>query len=169
MKKQLMLLILLAAVLFITGCSEKTQNNSTNSSQNSSANYTLVEATRLEQINASLEKGPVLVKIGADWCEDCQEMEKTLSTLASEYGDRVTIMKIDIDRSPKLATYFNYYVIPDTFVITGIKNGEYVYMQEDGNITTDRSRARILKLEEKTVFEKTLNYALKKEKTRSKK
>ena len=168
MKKPLILLILLAAVLFVAGCSEKTQNNTTNSSQNISANFTLVEATRMEQINTSLKKGPVLVKIGADWCEACQDMEKTLSVLAVEYGDKVSIMKIDIDRSPKLAAYFQYNVIPDTFVISGIKKGEYVYMQEDGNITTDRFKARILKLEDKTVFEKTLNYALKREKAKLK-
>ena len=160
MKKPLILLILLTSVLVIAGCNEKTQNNSTNSSQNSSVNITLVEATRLEQINASLEKGPVLVKIGADWCEACQDIEKMLSKLAAEYGDRVTIMKIDVDRSPKLANYFIYSVIPDTSVIAGIKNGEYVYMREDGSVFTDRSKARILGTVDKSVLEKTLNFAL---------
>jgi thioredoxin len=195
MKKSIILLILLASVLFMSGCDEKTQYNSTDSSQNISENSAVVEATqheqinsslekdssrnisgkgavveatKLEQINASLKKGPVLLKIGAEWCDACQEMEPMLAQLAAEYGDKVTVMTVDIDRSPKLADYFGINVIPDTSVIIGIKKGEYVYMREDGNVSTDRFKARILKLEDKEVFEKTLNFALKRAKTKSK-
>jgi thioredoxin 1 len=189
------LLILLASVLFMSGCDEKTQYNSTDSIQNFSENSTVVketqheqinssfkndssrnisgkgavvEATKLEQINSSLKKGPVLLKIGAKWCDACQEMEPMLAQLAAEYGDKVTVMTVDIDKSPKLADYFGINVIPDTSVIVGIKKGEYVYMREDGNVSTDRFKARILKLEDKEVFEKTLNFALKRGKIRPK-
>lgn len=169
MKKEFILLILLTAMLFVAGCTEKAlENNSTSSSQNISGKSVVVEATQLEQINASLEKGPVLVKIGAEWCDACQEIKPTLAQLAAEYGDRVTVMSIDVDRSPKLANYFGMNVIPDISVIVGIENGEYVYMMEDGNISTDRFKARILKIEDKSVYEKTLNFALQKEKNQIK-
>jgi thioredoxin 1 len=195
MKISIILLILLASVLFMSGCDEKTQYNSTDSIQNISENSAVVkatqheqinssiendssrnisgkgavvEATKLEQINSSLKKGPVLLKIGAVWCDACQEMEPMLAQLAAEYEDNVTVMTVDIDKSPKLADYFGINVIPDTSVIVGIKKGEYVYMREDGNVSTDRFKARILKLEDKEVFEKTLNFALKRGKIRSK-
>ena len=59
--------------------------------------------------------------------------------------------------------------IPDSSVIVGIENGEYVYMQEDGNVTKDRFQARILGLMDKQVFEKVLDLALlQKEKDKSK-
>jgi thioredoxin 1 len=168
MKEVFILLILLTAALFAAGCTEHSvlENNSTGN-QNSSEKSVVVEATQLEQINSSLEKGPVLVKLGAEWCDSCQEMEAILSQLAAEYGDRATVMTVDIDRSPKLANYFGYSVIPDISVIAGIKDGEYVYMREDGNVITDRFKARTLGAVDKSVLEKTLNFALKKEKTRS--
>ena len=41
-----------------------------------------------------------------------------------------------------------------------IKNGEYVYLQEDGQLTTDRLKAKILGQMEKEVYEKRINLAL---------
>lgn len=168
MKKAFIPLILLTLVLFAAGCTEKALENNSTNSQNISVKDVVVEATQLEQINASLEKGPVLVKMGAEWCESCQEMGPILDQLAAEYGNRVTVMSIDIDRSPNLSKYFGMNFIPDISVIVGIEKGEYVYMREDGNIATDRFKARILGTVDKSVLEKTLNFALKKEKTRSK-
>ena len=162
MRKAFTLLILFTALLFAAGCIENFKENSTDS-QNISEKSVVVEATQLEQINASLEKGPVLIKMGAEWCDSCKEMEPILSQLAAEYGGRVTVMSIDIDRSPQLANYFGYSVIPDTSVIAGIKNGEYVYMRMDGNVITDRFKARILGTADKSVLDKTLDFALQKQ------
>ena len=67
MKKLIILLILLASVLFTAGCTEGPQKNSTDS-QGIQEKNAVVEVTQLEQINTSLQKGPVLVKIGAEWC-----------------------------------------------------------------------------------------------------
>ncbi len=120
----------------------------------------VVEATELGQVNTSLEEGPVFLKLGAEWCRACQSMKPILDELASKYGDKATIMSININKNPQLATYFDVGYIPDSSVIVGIENGTYVYMQQDGNITTDRVRARIVGLENKEVFEKVLENAL---------
>ena len=69
-------------------------------------------------------------------------------------------MSIDIDQSPALATYFRSGYVPDSTVIVNIKDGEYVYMKPDGNVTTDRFQARIPGLMEKSVYEDVLNLAL---------
>ena len=53
---------------------KKTQANSTNSKVNLKEN-TVVEVTQLEQINNALKNGPVLLKIGAEWCGSCQKMK----------------------------------------------------------------------------------------------
>ena len=148
-------------MLFTAGCTEKTQENST-SPQIIQGKSDVIEATQLGQINESLQKGPVLLKLGAEWCGPCQEMKPTLKELAAEYGGRVTVMSVDIDQSPKLADYFEVIVVPDSFVIVGIENGEYVYMQEDGNLSKDRFKARILKLKDKELFERVLDFALQK-------
>jgi|GEM_PF-2962086 thiol:disulfide interchange protein len=62
-------------VLSITGATafsgstnyNKTQENFTNSKVSLTEN-TVVEVTQIEQINSALKKGPVLLKIGAEWC-----------------------------------------------------------------------------------------------------
>jgi thioredoxin 1 len=166
MKKSFIILILLVAVLS-AGCTGKSQENSTNSPETKNES-SVVELTHLDQINTSLQKGPVLLKIGAEWCEECQNLKPILAQIAADYKGRVTVMSMDIDNSPELADYFGIYVIPDTSVIVGLENGNYIYMQEDGSVSTDRSKAKILKIEGKEVYENVLDLALKKEKVKSK-
>jgi len=120
----------------------------------------VIETTELGQINKFLEEGPVFLKLGAEWCGACQSMKPILDELAFRYGDKATMMSININKNPQLATYFDVGYIPDSSMIVGIENGTYVYMQLDGNITTDRVRARIVGLEDKEVYEKVLENAL---------
>lgn len=157
MNKLVISLILLAAVLFTAGCTEDV-DNSTDAQE---IQLSVVEnLTDLEQINTSIQKGPVLVKVGAEWCGPCQQMKPILSDLAAEYTGKATVMSADIDQSPNLSTYFATSYIPDSFVVVGIENGEYVYMQEDGNVTTDRFQARVLGVMEKQVYEELMDRAV---------
>lgn len=95
-------------------------------------------------------------------------MKPVLERLAAEYEKNATIASIDVDQNPELAEYFRVEGIPDSCVITGIKNGTYVYMQEDGNISTDRAKARMVGFnstddannEDEKRLEKVLNFAL---------
>lgn len=123
---------------------------------------TVVQVTQLAQINNYLKKGPVFLKIGAEWCSPCQKMKPILKELATEYGGKATIVFIDTDKSPKLADYFGVDSIPDSCVIVSLKNGQYVYMKQSGKVTTDRSQARIIGLYDKEVFESVINLATKK-------
>ncbi len=155
MKKLIILLILLVTVLFTTGCTEN-PDNSTSIQEKS----VVVEITDLAQINTSVQEGPVFLKIGAEWCGPCQQLKPVLSDLAAKYGGKVTIMSADIDQSPQLAAYFGIGYIPDSFMVVGIEDGEYVYMQEDGNITKDRFQARVLGVRESQVYEELMNRAI---------
>ncbi len=157
MKQLVILLTLIIAVLFTAGCTEPTPT------QESHDNGYVVNTTELGQINTSLEEGPVFLKIGAQWCGPCQKMEPILQELANKYEGKATIMSVDIDQSPEFIKYFGVSPIPDSCVIIGTENGEYVYMQEDGNVSKDRFTARILGLRDKQEFEKVLNLALQKE------
>lgn len=164
MKKLVILLILISSVLFTTGCGEKTPKNSTNSEV--SMEKSVVAITQLEQVNTSLQKTPVFVKIGSRWCPDCRSLKPVLEKLAVEYQGKATIASIDADKNPKLAEYFEVEFIPDSFVIVGIENGTYVYMQDNGNVSTDRSQARFVGRNEtdEEMFKKVLDLALIQEK-----
>jgi thiol-disulfide isomerase/thioredoxin len=163
MKKLAISLILLSSLLFASGCAEKAQENSTNH-QNIQNKSIVVEATKLNQINTFLQKGPVLLEIGAPGCSDCQKMKKILPQVASDYGDKITVISINMSKSPKLADYFGAYFVPVSFVIIGIKNGNYTYMREDGSVSTNVSKAKIVGLRDKGVFEKILDTALSRKK-----
>jgi thiol-disulfide isomerase/thioredoxin len=159
MKKVIILLILLAAVLSTEGCTEKTQANITNADAGLKKN-TVIEVTSLEQINTSLQQGPVFLRVGSDRCSQCRKMKPILKGLAKEYGGNVTVMSVDADQSPEIAEYFDVKPIPDSSIIMCIENGTYVYMQRDRSVGTDRSEARIIGLKDKKVFEKLLDQAL---------
>lgn len=170
MKKLVLLVILVASVLFTAGCTENIPGNST-SSDIGNGKSTVVKITQLEQINTSLQKGPVFLKMGSKWCPACRSMKPILQRLAAEYEGNATIASVDVDQNPKLAEYFGVEAIPDSCVIMCIENGTYVYMQENGNVSTDRSKARIVGLNDtddtngidntdEQMFEKVLNLAL---------
>jgi thioredoxin 1 len=160
MKKLVILLILLVSVLFTAGCDEKTQKNSTNSEV--SADKDVVVITQLEQINTSIQKTPILVKIGARWCPECRSLKPILKELAAKYQGKATIASVDVDKSPELGDYFGVEIIPYSFVIVGIENGTYVYMQENGNVSTDISQARFVGRNDtdEEMFKKVLDLAL---------
>jgi len=165
MVKTLGIITLALFVLSMTGTTafsdstnyKKTPEIFTNSKVSLTKNN-VVEVSQLEQINKALEKGPVLLKIGAEWCEACQEMKPILKELASEYGRKATIMAVDVDQSPELADYFGVNSIPDFSVIVGVEKGKYVYMGHDGTLTMSRSQAKIVGLNGKEVFENVLDF-----------
>lgn len=161
MKKLVLLIILIAAVLFTAGCTENTPGNST-SFDVGKGESTVVKITQLEQINTSLPTGPVFLKMGSKWCPACRSMKPILENLSAEYEGNATIASVDVDQSPELAEYFGVEAIPDSCVIVGIENGEYVYMNEDGNVSTDRSQAKMVGLNDsdEIMFKKVLNLAL---------
>lgn len=167
MKKLVILLLLL--VLLTAGCSEKTQNNSASSEVGGNKN--VVAITQLEQINESLQKTPVFVKIGARWCPGCRSLKPILDKLAVEYQGKATIAAVDVDKSPEIAEYFGVDFIPNSFVIVGIENRTYVYVQEDGNVSTDISQARIVGRNDtdEEMFKKVLDLALLQQKTKANK
>jgi thiol-disulfide isomerase/thioredoxin len=121
----------------------------------------VVQITQLEQINKFLHKGPVFVEMKAQSCKPCQQTMPILEKLAAEYKGKATIASIDIYQSPELAKYFGGYNLPDAFVIVGTKDGKYVYINDDGNSTLDRSQARIIGLNSgnKNKFERIIDQA----------
>lgn len=55
---------------------------------------------------------PVLVDFWADWCGPCHMLKPVLEQLADEMGERIRIVKVDVDRNPMAAQAFQVQSIP---------------------------------------------------------
>lgn len=55
---------------------------------------------------------PVLVDFTAVWCGPCKMMKPVLDELHQRMGDKLRIIKIDIDQSPAAANAFNVQSVP---------------------------------------------------------
>lgn len=76
---------------------------------------------------------PVLVEFVANWCGPCRLISPAMESIAQEYGDRLTVVKIDHDANPRLIEEYKVYGLPALILF---KNGEEVpESRREGAIT----------------------------------
>ena len=77
-----------------------------------------------EQFQQMVDSGkPFLVDFWAPWCGYCRRIGPAYEKIAEEYGDRLTVAKVNIDEEPALAEAEQVEVIPTLLLY---RNGKAV-------------------------------------------
>ncbi len=87
-----------------------------------------MQTTNKKESFGELIKGnkPVLVDFTATWCGPCKMMKPVLDQLHQQMGDKIRIIKIDIDQSPAAANAYQVQSVPTLILF---QNGKIIWRQ----------------------------------------
>ena len=83
---------------------------------------------------------PVLVDFFATWCGPCKTLAPILKQVKDNLGERITILKIDVDKNQELASKYQVRGVP-TMVF--FQNGKQLW-RESGVLSQDEIIKTIL-------------------------
>lgn len=62
---------------------------------------------------------PIMVDFWAEWCGPCRAVSPILDQIASEHGDKLDIVKLNVDENPQTAMKYQITSIPAMKVFKG--------------------------------------------------
>jgi thioredoxin 1 len=68
----------------------------------------------------------VIVDFHALWCSPCKMQSPILKEIANELGNRIKVIKIDVDQNSEIASRYNIQSVPTLIIF---KNGKQIWRQ----------------------------------------
>ena len=73
-----------------------------------------------------MSEKPTLVDFFATWCQPCKMMHPVLEQVKAALGDRIRIIKVDVDKHQHIAAAYQIQSVP---TLKLFQNGEMLYRQ----------------------------------------
>ena len=127
-------------VISLVGCS---QQPSAPKEDVSAVSVELIKHLDATTFAAGTQKGLVMVDFWATWCPPCKMMAPILDEVAKDMTDKVTIAKVDVDKSRELASQYNIQGIPTLILFKdGKEINRFVGLQTKAFLLQQLSQAK---------------------------
>jgi len=82
--------------------------------------------------------GAVLVDFSATWCGPCKKLDPVVHELAAEFGDRLKVVKVDVDQARTTAARFGVLSVPTILIFRDGQVRDQMVGVQTKSLLTDR-------------------------------